>query len=78
MTKLRGFSSLRYRVLALAALLMCLTALLAPTTSPQSTTCCNACLQRFNQCDANNVVCCQIYNSCVSQCTGGCPSCPGK
>ena len=77
MTKLRGFRSLRYRVLALAALLICLTALLAPTTSPQST-CCNACLKRFQQCDANNIVCCKIYNSCISQCQGGCPSCPDQ
>ena len=43
----RGFRSLRYRVLTIAALLICLTALFAPTTSPQSTTCCNACLKRF-------------------------------
>jgi len=68
---------LRYRLLAIAAVLVCVVALLAPASRTQSTTCCNACLKRFNQCDANNIVCCQIYDSCVQQCTGGCPSCPG-
>lgn len=78
MTKSRRLVSLRYRMLTLAALLVCLMALFAPTTSPQSTTCCTRCLQRFQQCDANNIVCCQFYSSCVAQCTGDCPSCPGK
>jgi hypothetical protein len=77
MTKSRGSRSLRYRVLAIAAFLICLTALFAPATSPQSTSCCDACLKRFQQCDANNIVCCKIYASCVSQCPGTCPSCPG-
>ena len=73
MNKLR---SLRYRLLALAALLVCLTVLLAPVSRTQSTTCCNACLKRFQQCDANSIVCCQIYDSCVQQCPSACLSCP--
>jgi hypothetical protein len=75
MTKSRRGSSLRFRLLAIAALLICLMALLAPAASPQIS-CCSKCLERFNQCDANSIVCCQIYNSCVQQCVGGCPSCP--
>ena len=67
--------SLRYRVLTIAAFLICLTALLAPTTNLQSS-CCTKCLQRFQQCDANTVVCCQIYDACVSQCPTDCPACP--
>lgn len=78
MTKLSTLKSLRYRVLVIVAFVICLTALLAPTTSPQSTTCCSACLKRFQQCDGNTIVCCQIYNSCISQCPGTCPSCPDQ
>jgi hypothetical protein len=76
MTKSTKFRSLRYRVLVIAAFVVCLTALLAPTTSPQSTACCTQCLQRFQQCDSNSIVCCKIYNACVSQCSGSCPTCP--
>ncbi len=67
--------SLRYRLFVLAALIICLTALLTPATS-QQTTCCTRCFQRWQQCDANDVVCCQLYESCVSQCPTSCPSCP--
>ena len=68
--------SLRYRLLAVVALVVCLIALMAPAASPQSTSCCSACLKRWQQCDANDVVCCQIYTSCIQQCQGGCQSCP--
>jgi len=74
MTKLKR---LPFRLLLLVALVFGLTAITAPTTRPQSTACCSACLERFNQCDANNIVCCKIYNSCVRQCAGSCPTCPG-
>lgn len=72
---MKRLKSMRYRLLAIAAILVCLTALLAPA-SGQSTSCCSACLKRWQQCDANDIVCCQIYNSCISQCPGTCPSCP--
>ncbi len=78
MTKSRTIRSLRYRVLVIAAFVLCLTALLAPPTNPQSTTCCTRCLERFQQCDGNTIVCCQIYNSCIAQCPTSCPSCPDK
>src|SRR6185503_1097378 len=74
MTKSRGWRSLRYRLLALAALVICLTSLLASATSPQST-CCQRCLERFQQCDSPDFICCQIYAGCIQQCAGGCPSC---
>lgn len=77
MTTSRRLRPLRYRVLAIAAFVVCLTALLAPTTSPQSS-CCNKCLQRFQQCDGTTIVCCKIYDSCVQQCQGACPSCPDQ
>lgn len=70
------FRSLRYRVLVLAALVVSLIALSAPATSPQSTTCCNQCLLRFQQCDGNTIVCCQIYSACVAQCPSECQKCP--
>ena len=75
MTKLRGWRSLRYRLLAIAALVICLTSLLASATS-QTSTCCKRCLERFQQCDSPDFICCQIYTSCIQQCAGGCPSCP--
>ena len=75
MIKKKRIGSLHYRVLVLAAMLICLTALLVPAASPQST-CCNKCLDRFFQCDGTTIVCCKIYNSCVTQCAGGCPLCP--
>jgi hypothetical protein len=75
MTSSKGWRSLRYRLLVLAALVICLTSLLASATSPQST-CCTKCLQRFEQCDSPDFICCQIYTSCIQQCAGGCPSCP--
>jgi hypothetical protein len=78
MTKSRTVRSLRYRVLVIAAFVFCLTALLAPPTSPQSTSCCSKCLERFQQCDANTIVCCRIYNSCIAQCPTLCPSCPDQ
>lgn len=67
--------SLRYRLLGLAAMLICLTALLVPAASQQSS-CCQTCLNRFYQCDGTTIVCCKIYNGCVQQCAGGCPICP--
>ena len=75
MTKSRGWRSLRYRLLAIAALVICLTSLLASATSPTSS-CCKRCLERFQQCDSPDFICCQIYASCIEQCGGGCPSCP--
>ncbi len=75
MTKSRRFGSVRYRMLAVAATLICLTALLVPAASPQSS-CCKRCLDRFFQCDGTTIVCCKIYDSCVQQCQGGCPRCP--
>ncbi len=75
MTKLRGFGLLRYRLLAIVALLICLIALWAPAASPQIS-CCSQCLKRWQQCDANDIVCCQIYTSCVQQCQTPCSSCP--
>ena len=70
---MKRLRAMRYRLLAIAAILVCLAAILAPA---QSTSCCSACLKRWQQCDANDVVCCQIYTSCISQCPGSCPSCP--
>jgi hypothetical protein len=75
MSKSRGWRSLRYRLLVIAALVICLTSLLASATSPKST-CCERCLERFQQCDSPDFICCQIYTSCIQQCEGGCPSCP--
>lgn len=73
MSRLR---SMRYRLLAIAAVLVCLAAIFAPASRMQSTTCCSACFKRWQQCDANDVVCCQLYESCISQCPSTCPSCP--
>jgi len=73
MSKLK---SMRYRLLAIAAVLVCLTAALAPASRTQTTTCCTACYKRWQQCDANDVVCCQLYEACISQCPTSCPSCP--
>lgn len=77
MTKPRTSRTLLYRLLILIALAVSLIALPTATPSPQSD-CCNKCLQRFLQCDANTIVCCNIYNSCVQQCQGGCPACPDQ
>ena len=67
------------RILGIVVLVLSLMVMLAPTTTnTQSTTCCQACLQRFQQCDANNIVCCKIYNSCIAQCPTTCQSCPDK
>lgn len=74
MTKSRGWRSLRYRLLALAALIICLTALLTSATSANPN-CCKRCQEVFQQCDASQFICCQIYTSCIQQCGGGCPSC---
>jgi hypothetical protein len=66
------------RILGIVVLVLSLTVLFAPTTNTQSTTCCEACLQRFQQCDGSTIVCCKIYNSCIAQCPTTCPSCPDK
>ena len=66
---------LPYRVFMIAALAVLMIILPAATSSSQ-TDCCNRCLKRFEQCDANTIVCCQIYTACVQQCQGGCPACP--
>jgi hypothetical protein len=66
------------RILGIVVLVLSMIVLLAPTSSPQSTTCCQQCLERFQQCDSNNIVCCKIYNSCIAQCPGTCPSCPDQ
>jgi hypothetical protein len=66
------------RILGIVVLVLSLIVLLAPTINTQSTTCCQTCLQRFQQCDANNIVCCKIYNSCIAQCPNACQSCPDK
>ena len=74
MTKSRGWRSLRYRLLAIAALIICLTALLASATT-SNPNCCKRCQEVFQQCDGSVAVCCQIYTNCIQQCAGGCPSC---
>lgn len=66
------------RILGIVVLLLSIIVLLAPTTSLQSTTCCQKCLERFQQCDGNTIVCCKIYNSCIAQCPSTCPSCPDQ
>lgn len=66
------------RILGVVVLVLSLTVLLAPSTKTQTRTCCEACLARFEQCDANNVVCCKLYESCIAQCPTTCQSCPGK
>lgn len=75
MTRSKKSGSLRYRMVALAAMLICLAALLAPAAS-QQTSCCQKCLDRFFQCDGSTIVCCQLYESCVAQCPVSCPGCP--
>ncbi len=77
MTKPRTLRTLLYRFLALVVLAASLIVLPAVKSSSQSD-CCNSCLQRFLQCDANTIVCCKIYTSCVQQCQGGCPACPDQ
>jgi len=66
------------RIFGIVVLVLSLTVLFAPATSTQSTTCCQACLQRFEQCDGTTVVCCKIYNACIAQCPTACPSCPDQ
>jgi hypothetical protein len=77
MTKSRGWRALRYRFLVIVAMAVSLVLLLATPSSSRST-CCDSCLKRFYQCDGNTIVCCQLYNSCVQQCQGRCPSCPDQ
>ena len=77
MTKSRRLRALRYRFLAIVVMLMASVALLA-APSPSRTTCCDNCLKRFYQCDANTIVCCQMYTQCVQHCPSECPSCPDK
>jgi hypothetical protein len=75
MVKLRNLRKLPYQFLTLVVLTMFLVVL--PTLTPGSqTSCCQKCLERFFQCDANDIVCCQIYSSCAQQCQGGCSGCP--
>ena len=69
---------LLYRVLMIVALAASLLVLPGANSSSQSGTCCTRCLERFLQCDGTTIVCCKIYNSCVQQCSGGCPSCPDQ
>jgi hypothetical protein len=45
---------------------------LSGDVSGSQSTCCDQCLQRFNNCDAPFHVCCQIYNACIQQCGGAC------
>jgi hypothetical protein len=77
MIKSRRLRSLRYRFLAIVALALTMIMLLGATANPQSD-CCNKCLARFQQCDGNTIVCCQIYDACVQQCRDRCPSCPDQ
>jgi len=73
----RTLRVLLYRLLVLAVLAASLIVLPAVGSSPQSD-CCTTCLERFFQCDANTLVCCKLYTSCVQQCQGGCPACPDQ
>src|SRR5262245_49372362 len=77
-TAMTRLSSLRYRLVLLVALMLSLAALLAAPATSQQSSCCTQCLQRFQQCDGNTIVCCKIYNACIQQCQGACPSCPDK
>jgi len=77
MSKPRRLRAFLYRSLALAVLAVSLIVLPAVKSSSQSS-CCLKCLERFAQCDANTIVCCQIYASCVQQCQGGCSACPDQ
>jgi hypothetical protein len=45
---------------------------LSNDASGAQSTCCNLCVQRFNNCDSPDFICCRIYNSCIQQCAGGC------
>lgn len=45
---------------------------LSGDVSGSPSTCCDQCMQRFNNCDAHFQVCCRIYNACIQQCAGGC------
>jgi hypothetical protein len=40
--------------------------------SGAQSTCCDQCVQRFNNCDGHFVVCCEIYNACIQRCGGAC------
>lgn len=77
MTMSRKLRKLLFRSFAMAVLAGALILLPIVTTSSE-TTCCNKCLERFYQCDANNIVCCQIYNACVQHCQTECQSCPDQ
>ena len=66
-----------YRLLVMVLLAVSLVVLPSATSNSQ-TSCCTKCMERFNQCDANNIVCCQIYNACVQQCQNRCPRCPDQ
>jgi hypothetical protein len=77
MSDLGKLRRLLYRFLAMVVLAAALVVLPTATTSSQ-TSCCNVCLERFQQCDGTTIVCCKIYNACVQQCQGGCRSCPDQ
>lgn len=76
MTASRKLRKLLYRFLVMVVLGVSLAVL--PATSSSQTSCCKKCLERFNQCDGTTIVCCRIYDGCVQQCQGGCPSCPDQ
>ena len=77
MTKSRRSGMPLYRFLALV-LLATFLIILPAGASPSQSSCCNTCLQRFFQCDANNIVCCELYQKCVEQCQTPCQSCPDQ
>ena len=77
MTVSRKPRKLIHRFLVMAVLAISLVVLPAATSSSQIS-CCATCMERFNQCDANTIVCCQIYNACVQQCRERCPRCPAQ
>ncbi len=45
---------------------------LSNNASGSQSTCCDQCVQRFNNCDAHFQICCRIYNACIQQCGGAC------
>ena len=77
MTKSRKVRLLLYRSLMIVALAVSMFMLPTATSGSQSD-CCNRCLKRFQQCDANTIICCQIYTACVQQCPARCPACPDE
>jgi hypothetical protein len=45
---------------------------LSNDASGSPSTCCDLCVQRFNNCDAHFQICCRFYNGCIQQCGGAC------